>query len=236
MTNFRKVLIGAALIAAAGAANAATDYPSGYTKCAKEGATCSFTGTRSVAYGKSGTFVYATLTGPITCSGFAVPVDRRRQPAVLLVLEHGIVQLEHQQLNQLHQLQLDLQLDFELEHQQFVLIAAAAAASRALPARRRAARRSRRPFVSPAARMTADAARTTRAARWATAARKKARIRRSAWKTARRCAMPFSATTVSTACISTTAATCRTSAGPTSVKMRSRSSPRARSTCRVSRA
>ena len=73
MTNFRKVLIGAALIAAAGAANAATDYPSGYTKCAKEGATCSFTGTRSVAYGKSGTFVYATLTGPITCQASLFP-------------------------------------------------------------------------------------------------------------------------------------------------------------------
>ena len=68
MTNLRKVLIGAALFAAAGAANAATDYPSGYTKCAKEGETCSFSGSRSVAYGKSGTFVYATLTGPITCS------------------------------------------------------------------------------------------------------------------------------------------------------------------------
>jgi len=73
MTTFRKVLIGGALLAAAGAANAATDYPSGYTKCAKEGATCSFTGTRSVAYGKSGSFVYATLTGPITCSGSLFP-------------------------------------------------------------------------------------------------------------------------------------------------------------------
>ncbi|HEX7025951.1 MAG TPA: pectate lyase [Gammaproteobacteria bacterium] len=52
---------------------AATDYPSGYTKCTKEGQTCSFSGTRSVAYGKSGTFVYATLTGPITCSGSLFP-------------------------------------------------------------------------------------------------------------------------------------------------------------------
>src|SRR5215475_10895723 len=67
MTTFRKALIGAALLAAAGAANAATDYPSGYTKCAKDGETCSFSGSRSVAYGKSGSFVYATLTGPITC-------------------------------------------------------------------------------------------------------------------------------------------------------------------------
>lgn len=73
MTNFRKVLIGAALFAAAGAANAATDYPSGYTKCAKDGETCSFSGSRSVAYGKSGSFVYATLTGPITCSASLFP-------------------------------------------------------------------------------------------------------------------------------------------------------------------
>src|SRR5262245_64195484 len=73
MTTFRKVLIGAGLLAAAGAAYSATDYPTGYTKCAKEGETCSFTGTRSVAYGKSGTFVYATLTGPITCQGSLFP-------------------------------------------------------------------------------------------------------------------------------------------------------------------
>ena len=71
-----------------------------------------------------------------------------------------------------------------------------------------------RRFASPAARTTAVAVRSTRAARSATAARKRARIRPSAWRTARRCAMPSSATTVSTACISTTAATCRTSAGP----------------------
>ncbi len=73
MTMFRKLLMTAALLAAAGAANAATDYPTGYTKCAKEGETCSFTGTRSVAYGKSGTFVYAALTGPITCSASLFP-------------------------------------------------------------------------------------------------------------------------------------------------------------------
>jgi pectate lyase C len=73
MTTYRKILMAAALLAAAGAAHAATDYPTGYIKCAKEGETCSFTGTRSVAYGKSGTFVYATLTGPITCSGSLFP-------------------------------------------------------------------------------------------------------------------------------------------------------------------
>ncbi len=73
MNILRKLLMATALCAAAGAASAATDYPTGYTKCAKEGETCSFTGTRSVAYGKSGTFVYATLTGPITCSASLFP-------------------------------------------------------------------------------------------------------------------------------------------------------------------
>jgi pectate lyase len=69
----RKALSAVALLAFAGGAYAATDYPSGYTKCAKEGETCSFSGTRSVAYGKAGTFVYATLTGPLTCSGALFP-------------------------------------------------------------------------------------------------------------------------------------------------------------------
>ncbi|HYJ41075.1 MAG TPA: hypothetical protein VEW08_09805, partial [Steroidobacteraceae bacterium] len=69
----RKAFIAAALLAFAGGANAATDYPSGYTKCAKDGETCTFSGTRSVAYGKSGTFVYANLTGPITCSASLFP-------------------------------------------------------------------------------------------------------------------------------------------------------------------
>jgi hypothetical protein len=47
---------------------AATDYPSGYTKCAQVGSTCTMTGTHTVALGKSGVFVYATLTGSFTCS------------------------------------------------------------------------------------------------------------------------------------------------------------------------
>jgi pectate lyase len=70
---FKKILGGAALAVLATGAYAAADYPSGYTKCAKDGATCSFSGTRSVAYGKSGSFVYATLTGPITCSASLFP-------------------------------------------------------------------------------------------------------------------------------------------------------------------
>jgi pectate lyase len=69
----RKALCAAALFAFASSAHAATDYPSGYTKCAKEGETCTFSGTRSVAYGKAGTFVYATLTGPISCAASRFP-------------------------------------------------------------------------------------------------------------------------------------------------------------------
>lgn len=69
----RKAICAAALLAFAGGAYAATDYPSGYTKCAKEAETCTFSGSRSVAYGKSGTFVYATLTGPISCSASLFP-------------------------------------------------------------------------------------------------------------------------------------------------------------------
>ena len=69
----RKALCAAALLALASSAYAATDYPSGYTKCAKDGETCSFSGTRSVAYGKAGTFVYANLTGPISCTSSRFP-------------------------------------------------------------------------------------------------------------------------------------------------------------------
>jgi pectate lyase len=69
----RKALCAAALLAFASGALAATDYPTGYTKCAKEGETCTFSGTRSVAYGKAGTFVYATLTGPISCTASRFP-------------------------------------------------------------------------------------------------------------------------------------------------------------------
>ena len=69
----RKAFIAAALLAFAGGAHAATDYPAGYTKCAKDGETCTFSGTRSVAYGKAGTFVYANLTGPISCTSSRFP-------------------------------------------------------------------------------------------------------------------------------------------------------------------
>lgn len=63
----------AALCLAAGA-QAATDSPSGYTKCVQNtGATCSFSGTRSVALGKSGSFVYGTFTNSVVCSSSNFP-------------------------------------------------------------------------------------------------------------------------------------------------------------------
>jgi hypothetical protein len=69
----RKLLGVIALSTLMSQAFAATDYPSGYTKCAKEGETCTMSGTRSVAFGKSGTFVYATLSGSFTCSASLFP-------------------------------------------------------------------------------------------------------------------------------------------------------------------
>ena len=71
----KKLLGIAALSALMSPAFAATDYPSGYTKCAKEGETCTMTGTRSVAFGKSGSFVYATLSGSFTCSASLFPTS-----------------------------------------------------------------------------------------------------------------------------------------------------------------
>ncbi|MFI5066584.1 MAG: alpha-L-rhamnosidase C-terminal domain-containing protein, partial [Streptosporangiales bacterium] len=41
--------------------------PAGYTACAAENGTCSFTGTQSVAYGADGIFAYQTLTGGTAC-------------------------------------------------------------------------------------------------------------------------------------------------------------------------
>lgn len=71
---FRMTMIGLAAAMMFGGAHAATDYPSGYTKCAQNtGATCTMTGTRSVALGKSGSFVYATKTGSFACTGSAFP-------------------------------------------------------------------------------------------------------------------------------------------------------------------
>lgn len=72
----RKILFGLTAMMLAGGAFAATDYPSGYTKCAQaDGSTCSMSGTRSVALGKSGSFVYATKTGSFACKTSAFPAN-----------------------------------------------------------------------------------------------------------------------------------------------------------------
>jgi len=64
-----KHLIGAlALVGLSASAFAAADAPSGYTKCAQPGATCSFSGTRQVAMGKSGVFAYKTYTTSVACT------------------------------------------------------------------------------------------------------------------------------------------------------------------------
>jgi alpha-L-rhamnosidase len=41
--------------------------PNGYTQCAAENGTCSFSGTESVAFGADGIFTYQTLTGGTAC-------------------------------------------------------------------------------------------------------------------------------------------------------------------------
>ena len=69
----RKILIGAAAALSVAGAQAATDYPSGYTKCAQIGGACTMSGTHTVALGKSGSFVYATLTGNFTCAKSLFP-------------------------------------------------------------------------------------------------------------------------------------------------------------------
>ena len=61
-------------------AQAASDYPSGYTKCAKEGEICTMTGSRTVAFGKSGSFVYATQSGSFTCNASLFPSTTIKSP------------------------------------------------------------------------------------------------------------------------------------------------------------
>ncbi|MFT3733727.1 MAG: hypothetical protein QM776_01600 [Rhodocyclaceae bacterium] len=69
----RNAFAGVALCLLAATAGAATDYPSGYTKCAQIGGACSMSGTHTVALGKAGSFVYATLTGNFTCQSSLFP-------------------------------------------------------------------------------------------------------------------------------------------------------------------
>jgi hypothetical protein len=70
----RKLIAGSFACLMIGGAQAATDYPSGFTKCAQNtGATCSFSGMRQVALGKSGSFVYGTFTTSVVCSSSNFP-------------------------------------------------------------------------------------------------------------------------------------------------------------------
>lgn len=51
--------------------------PNGFTKCANENQTCSFSGTRNVAYGANGKFNYKNATGSIACNNatFGDPIS-----------------------------------------------------------------------------------------------------------------------------------------------------------------
>jgi len=71
----RKILAGASIALLSSGAFAATDYPSGYTKCVQVGSSCTMSGTRSTALGKSGSFVYATKTGTFTCALSGYPTN-----------------------------------------------------------------------------------------------------------------------------------------------------------------
>ncbi|HTJ66163.1 MAG TPA: alpha-L-rhamnosidase C-terminal domain-containing protein [Actinospica sp.] len=46
--------------------------PTGYTKCAAEGATCTVTGTESVAYGANGIYAYTTTSSSVACTDAAL--------------------------------------------------------------------------------------------------------------------------------------------------------------------
>ena len=64
----RKLLIAAALIAAAATAFAASNRPSGFTTICKIGETCTVNGPTTGAFGASDLFVFKTLSGTFTCS------------------------------------------------------------------------------------------------------------------------------------------------------------------------
>ncbi|GAB3927845.1 hypothetical protein GCM10029976_024640 [Kribbella albertanoniae] len=50
--------------------------PVGYgTKCADEGATCTFSGQRTVAYGEAGNFAYRTFVGSVACTPSSFGID-----------------------------------------------------------------------------------------------------------------------------------------------------------------
>jgi len=67
---------GADIQAATTDIQAATTYTSQWQRCAEEGGTCTFSGTRQVRYGANGTYAYRTATGTISCTNsvFGDPV------------------------------------------------------------------------------------------------------------------------------------------------------------------
>ncbi len=64
----RKLLLAAALIAAAATAFAASNRPSGFTTICSIGELCTVNGPTNVAFGASDLFVFKTLSGTFTCS------------------------------------------------------------------------------------------------------------------------------------------------------------------------
>ncbi len=54
---------------------AASVGPAGYTYCAGENGTCSFSGTKTIAYGANGRFAYKTATNGINCNNIAFGGD-----------------------------------------------------------------------------------------------------------------------------------------------------------------
>lgn len=57
---------------AANPGSASTLVPTGFTVCAQENGTCSFTGTESVAFGADGIYTYRTVTGGTACTAAAL--------------------------------------------------------------------------------------------------------------------------------------------------------------------
>ena len=53
----------------------AYELPAGYTRCADEAGTCTFSGTRQVAYGAGGSFAYKTKTASTPCTNAAFGGD-----------------------------------------------------------------------------------------------------------------------------------------------------------------
>lgn len=67
-TTTRNLLAALALAWGLGTAAHAANVPEGFTKCATDGGTCSFSGARKVAYGAGGKYVYGIYQGGVACT------------------------------------------------------------------------------------------------------------------------------------------------------------------------